>query len=90
MIHRIGFIILALTSIAVGLVVGTLNSESVTVDLLWLQVEWPLGLVMIVAMLLGLGLGVSLTWLLAVLPARMRLRRLRGAAGSSPSSANDA
>ena len=75
MIHRIGFIILALAAVALGLVVGTLNSDPVAVDLLWRQIEWPLGLVIIVSLVLGFAIGMMLIWLTTVLPLRLRLRK---------------
>lgn len=77
MIHRIGFIILALAAIAFGLVVGTLNSDPVAVDLLWQQIEWPLGLVIIAALAIGFAIGLLLIWLTTVLPLRLQLRKSR-------------
>ena len=60
---------------ALGLLVGTLNSELVAVDLLWLQLDWPLGLVILSAAALGLLLGLVLTWLFSVMALRARLRK---------------
>ena len=51
---RIGFILLAIAAVLVGLLVGTLNSSPVQLDLLWIQFESPLGL----AILLGFSLGI--------------------------------
>lgn len=76
MVYRIGFIVLAIAAVALGLVVGTLNSEPVVVDLLWVQIDWPLGLVMLVALTLGIALGLLLIWLSSVLPLRLRMRKL--------------
>lgn len=84
MIHRIGFIILALAAIAFGLVVGTLNSDPVAVDLLWQQIEWPLGLVIIVSLAIGFAIGLLLIWLTTVLPLRLQLRKAREV-GKTPS-----
>lgn len=90
MLYRIGFILFALAAIVLGLVVGTLNSEPVVVDLLWVQIDWPLGLVILISIVLGLLLGMLLVWLTAVFPARMRLRRLKETApGSSTGSARE-
>jgi len=77
MLHRIGFIILALGAVALGLVVGTLNSEAVTVDLLWVRIDWPLGLVMLSSLVLGLAFGMLIVWLATVIPLRLRLRKLK-------------
>lgn len=87
--YRIGFIILALAAIALGLVVGTLNSEPVAVDLLWVQIDWPLGLVMLIALILGFLIGVAVLWLAAVLPARMRIRKLQAKVPPSDTSGYD-
>lgn len=78
MLHRIGFIILALAAIAFGLVVGTLNSEPVGIDLLWLQIDWPLGLVMLISLVLGFAIGILFIWLGTVVPMRLRMRKLQG------------
>lgn len=78
MLHRIGFIILALAAAAFGLVVGTLNSDAVSVDLLWIQIDWPLGLVMLICLVLGAAIGMLIVWLGTVLPLKIHLRRLKG------------
>ncbi len=81
--YRIGFIILALAAIALGLIVGTLNSEPVAVDLLWIQFQWPLGLVMLIALVCGFLVGIALVWISAVVPVRVRMRKLRSQAEHS-------
>lgn len=73
--YRVLFIIVMLLALALGLMVGTLNSDLVKIDLLWLQLDWPLGLVILSAAALGLLLGLVLTWLFSVMPLRARLRR---------------
>lgn len=78
--YRLLFILIALLAVAIGLLLGTLNAEPVTLDLLWVQLDWPLGLVLVSALTLGVLLGVAATWVLQVLPARMALRRARRAA----------
>ena len=71
--------------IVVTLLVGTLNSSNVTVDLLWVQLDWPLGLLLLTACATGLALGWLLVWLFSVLPLRARLRRMRAQqSGQSP------
>lgn len=89
MIHRIGFILLALAAIAFGLVVGTLNSDPVAVDLLWQQIEWPLGLVIIVSLVLGFAIGMLLVWLTTVVPLRLKLRRQRTVGERNSDLSND-
>lgn len=73
--YRLLFILLALLATAAGLLVGTLNSDPVRLDLLWFQLEWPLGLVVVLMFASGLLLGVGATWLFAVLPQRVAARR---------------
>lgn len=90
MLYRIGFILLALGAIALGLIVGTLNSEPVHIDLLWVQVQWPLGLVLLIALVAGVALGIAITWLGTVLPARLQMRKLRASVRDLPSGVNDA
>lgn len=77
MLRRMGFSLLAIMAVAIGLVVGTFNSESVLLDLLWFQVNWPLGLILLCAFVVGLVLGMALVNMALVLPLRLRLRRLR-------------
>ncbi len=77
--YRLIFIIIALLAVLGGLVVGTLNADPVTLDLLWVQINWPLGLVLVAALAIGVLLGVTLTWILQVWPARLALRRARSA-----------
>lgn len=77
MLYRIGFLIVAALAIVAGLLVGTLNAEPVTIDLLWVQLAWPLGLALIGALAAGLLLGLCLAWVFSVLPLRMKMRNAR-------------
>jgi len=79
--YKLIFIVVAVLAIGGGLVIGTLNAEPVTLDLLWVQLDWPLGLVAMAFLALGVLLGVVATWVLQVLPARVALKRERRAAG---------
>ena len=83
--YRVLFIIVIILAVALGLLVGTLNSEHVAVDLLWLELEWPLGLVLLCAAAAGLLLGLLLIWLFSVLPLRAQLRRARSRNSTSDS-----
>jgi len=76
---RIVFLIVAILAVALGLLVGTLNSELTQLDLLWLQFEWPLGLLILCAAAIGFLFGVLFTWLFAVLPLQARARKARNA-----------
>ena len=80
--YRIAFIVVTVLAISLGLLVGTLNSETASVDLLWIQLEWPLGLLILAACVFGLFLGVLLAWLFTILPLRAQLRKARGQGGT--------
>jgi len=84
-LYRIVLIIVITLAIAMGLLVGTLNSVMVSVDLLWIQFEWPLGLLVLSALSVGLFLGLGLAWLFTILPLRVQLRKLRNASESGSS-----
>ena len=72
---KVGFVLVALLAIGLGLLVGTLNSDHVILDLLWFQLDWPLGLLVLFSMAIGLLLGLALSWLFQVIPLRIRLRK---------------
>ena len=73
--YRIAFIVITVLAVAAGLLIGTLNSEVASLDLLWIRLEWPLGLILLCAAAVGLMLGVLLAWLFSILPLRARLRK---------------
>ena len=70
---------MALTAIVIGLLVGTLNSDTVLLDLLWFQFELPLGLAILLGFSVGLISGLSAIYLGRVLPLRLQLRKTRAA-----------
>jgi len=72
-------------AVAVGLLVGSLNSEAVSIDLLWVQIEWPLGLLILSALAAGLLLGLCLAWFFSILPLRVQLRKIRNTASGHSS-----
>lgn len=74
---KIGFILVAIAAIVIGLIVGTLNSGTVNLDLLWVQIEIPLGLAILLGFSLGLVAGLSIVYLGRVLPLRLQLRKAR-------------
>lgn len=79
MLRKTGFYLVVIAAIALGLLVGTLNSTPVKLDLLWLQLELPLGLAMLLGFSVGLLVGLSSIWLGRVLPLRLQLRKARNA-----------
>jgi uncharacterized integral membrane protein len=86
MLRRIGFSLLALVAIALGLVVGTFNAQKVSLDLLWIQVNWPLGLILLCAFATGLGIGLLVLSLAQVIPLKLKLRKLTAASGQTVAS----
>ncbi len=72
---RIGFGLLAVAAIVLGLLVGTFNSEKVSLDLIWIQLEWPLGLLLLCALVIGLIVGMLVIYIGQVVPLRIRLSR---------------
>ena len=74
---KIGFILMAIAAIVIGLIVGTLNSAPVYLDLLWFQSEIPLGLAILLGFSLGLITGLSMIYLGRVLPLRLQLSKAR-------------
>ena len=76
---KLGFILMAILAIVVGLLVGTLNSTPVNLDLLWVQFELPLGLAILLGFSLGVISGLSVIYLARVLPLRLQLRKARTA-----------
>jgi putative membrane protein len=76
---KLGFILIAIVAIVVGLLVGTLNSSPVQLDLLWIQFELPLGLAILLGFSLGVMSGLSVIYIARVLPLRLQLRKARAA-----------
>jgi uncharacterized integral membrane protein len=74
-VYRIGFMLVMVLALALGVVAGVLNPQTVSVDLLLIQVAWPLGLILICMLVLGALLGFLLTAMFSVWPLKIRLRR---------------
>lgn len=72
---KIGLILLAIVAVVLGLLVGTLNSDPVQLDLLWIQLELPLGLSILIGFSSGLIVGLVAIYFIRVLPLRMKLRK---------------
>jgi uncharacterized integral membrane protein len=83
--NRFGFGVVAILAIALGLLVGTFNSDKVHLDLLWLQLDWPLGLLLLFAFATGLLLGLCLVFLSHVFPLRLKIRKLQANAARTAS-----
>lgn len=76
---KLGFILMVIAAVLVGLMVGTLNSARVQLDLLWVQFELPLGLAILLGFSVGVILGLGMIYLVRVLPLRHQLRKARTA-----------
>lgn len=68
-------LVLVLAAVTAGLVVGVLNPDSVTVDLVIAQLSLPLGALMLMAVGAGVLLGLVLAWVMFVIPGRISRRR---------------
>jgi uncharacterized membrane protein YciS (DUF1049 family) len=77
-LYRVIFIIIAVLAISLGLLTGTLNSDTVSFDLLWIQLQWPLGLLALCVFAAGLLSGLVLAWVFGIMPLRVRLRKSGG------------
>lgn len=74
---KAGFYLVAVATVVVGLLVGTLNSAPVQLDLLWIQFELPLGLAVLLGFSTGVLVGLLLLYLARVLPLKVQLRKAR-------------
>jgi len=74
-VFRIGFLLVMLLAVSLGVITGSLNPQIVKVDLLWFQLDWPLGLTLICVLIFGALLGVVLVCLFSVWPLKLRLRK---------------
>jgi uncharacterized integral membrane protein len=78
-VKKLGFILVAIAAIVIGLLVGTLNADSVQLDLLWVQFDLPLGLAILIGFSAGVILGLGAIYIARVLPLRHQLRKARTA-----------
>lgn len=79
MFKNTGLILMAIIAIVTGLLIGTLNSDTVALDLLWIQFELPLGLAILLGFSVGLISGLATIYFGRVLPLRLQLRKSRAA-----------
>ena len=74
---KAGFYLVAILTVVIGLLLGTLNSAPVQLDLLWIQFELPLGLAVLLGFSSGVLIGLLLLYLARVLPLKVQLRKAR-------------
>jgi uncharacterized integral membrane protein len=84
-VKKMGFILMAIVAIVIGLLVGTLNADPVQLDLLWVQFELPLGLSILLGFSAGLVTGMGVLYLTRILPLRLQLRKARAASARQDS-----
>lgn len=65
-------ILLVLLAAIIGLVIGALNADIVSLDLLAVELSLPLGALVLLALGVGLLAGLVLAWLLFFLPGRLQ------------------
>ncbi len=68
-------ILLALPVLALAFVLGAFNANPVTLDLVVFQLHWPLGVVLMLALGLGMLLMALVMYLVRVVPLQYQLRR---------------
>jgi putative membrane protein len=73
--NRFLFGLVAFFTIVIGLLVGTLNADQVQLDLLWVQLSWPLGLLLLLSLSAGFLLGIIMIYFSQVFPLRLKLRK---------------
>jgi putative membrane protein len=78
--NRLVSILVAALAVVIGLLVGTLNADKVQLDLLWFQLQLPLGLLLLLALAAGFLAGLAMIYLSRVIPLRMKVRRLQAEA----------
>ena len=83
---KIGFFLVAVIAIVIGLLVGTLNADPVQLDLLWVQLQLPLGLAILLGFSLGIILGLGMIYFASVLPLKLQLRKARAIIGKQENS----
>lgn len=83
---KIGFFLVAVIAIVIGLLVGTLNADLVQLDLLWVQLQLPLGLAILLGFSLGIILGLGMIYFASVLPLKLQLRKARAIIGKQENS----
>ena len=68
-------LVLVVAVIILGLLIGVLNAQPASLDMLFFTTERSLGLLVTGAFVSGLLLGALAIWTLRVLPLRFRLKR---------------
>lgn len=76
-------LLVALSCVAAGIVVGALNPQSIVLDLGVMSLRATLGVALLVSLLIGVVVGGLVMTASVVLPLRQRLRRAESRPASS-------
>ncbi|MFK7955531.1 MAG: lipopolysaccharide assembly protein LapA domain-containing protein [Lysobacterales bacterium] len=76
-------LLLVVLFVAGGLFFGTLNETPVTVDLFFVQIQWPLALIVMSAFLAGIILSGTLVYFSMWLGVKRRIRSLKASRAKS-------
>jgi len=82
--YRTLLFIFAAIAVILGLLIGVFNAQRVELDIFWVQLDWPLGLLIVLAFVIGLLAGILALYVVRVWPMRMTIRNLRKIAPPAP------
>jgi len=75
--YRTLLYIFAAIAVILGLLIGVFNAQRVELDLFWIQLDWPLGLLIVLAFVSGLLAGILALYVLRIWPLRLTVRKLQ-------------
>ncbi len=82
-------LVVALVFLAAGMVVGVLNTQPITLRLLFTEVETSSGVAIILALLSGVLIGGAIVLATLVLPMYAKLRKAQKASVMAPTASTD-
>lgn len=82
-------LVVALVFLAAGMVVGVLNTQPITLRLLFTEVETSSGVAIILALLSGVLIGGAIVLATLVLPMYAKLRKAQKASVTAPTASTD-
>ncbi len=68
-LKKIITLVFVLMLLIVAIAISSLNAESATLNLYWMQLNWPLGFTLLLFSCFGVVLGIMLGWLFWTWPA---------------------
>ena len=82
--YRTLLYIFAAIAVILGLLIGVFNAQRVELDLFWIKLDWPLGLLIVLAFVGGLLAGILALYVVRVWPLRMTIRKLQKTVPPAP------